>query len=1163
MALTIASLNVNGLAERHKRTQVFESLKSFYFDILFLQETHLANDTQGKAWENDWGGQCVWSPGSNRSSGVAAFVHPKSSVKIIQFHADLAGRVLSVKVEHEQHYFQVINIYAPNNPGERELFFDDLWRFKFPNLDTILVGDFNCIPDVILDKWGGDDGSGNRAISQLHAFTDSLSLEDYYRVSNPNGKIFTWFNASHSIGSRLDRFYTPKTWRSRVINHALTPFTYSDHSLITLKFSHGPRKSRGRGVWKLNTQLLKSESFCSAVESFWTEWQEHKPVFSDPRVWWDAGKLQIKEMAIAHSVTRARENKQTRRRLEQEFRLIMARGDANTATDHTRLTEIKSLLKALDDQVIQGSIVRSREQWIEHGEQPTKYFYQLEQSRQTRNAITALRDGAETVTSDKNILRVCREFYSNLYTAEPVDLECQDWLLNQLDKSLTSEDQAKCEGTLTLSECLEALNQMSTNKAPGADGLPTEFYQRFWGLLGEDLVATLNFSFVHGMLSDSQRQGIIRLLFKKDDPLLLKNWRPISLLNTDYKICTKVLANRLRKVLSVILHEDQTCGVPGRSIFENLFLLRDTLDYVNHKELSAVIISLDQEKAFDRVNHAFLQRILERFNFGPNFRQWVQTVYTDISSSVLNNGWLSSKFSLTRGVRQGCPLSPLLYCLVSETLGQALRRDPHIEGIPIPGSSGKESKVSQYADDTTLILANDFSITRSFNIINIFEKGSGSRLNTQKTEGLWIGSSAGRTSGPVNITWTTDKLKILGVYFGNTNVEHANWDNRIIKLEKRLNRWKQRTLSLKGKALIINSIGASGLWYTATVLPLPEWASTRITKAIYKFLWHDQTELVKRTTCQLPLSCGGLAVVNPGDKSKALKLRWIPYVGDPTYGSKWVFFARYWIGLALSRHVKSWDFLRSNSHPKYIGADPPMHFQHILTALNRLNVELTSLPNYRVKTFYKRLNSPAPQYLPCTGTWERHLHISLPWTTIWSSIYGGLSTNWEADIVWRLAHGVLKTRAYLKHWRRLAVSDSCARCGSVESFSHALCKCTVVPCVWTWVLSFLSKLYSTPVTLSDALILFKQGLPGTDTKSHELSYTFINISLNEIWAARNLATFEHTYLTALEIQHKISFRVRQRIRAAFRFNAQADFIRTWGHKSVFCELTQSKLHFFL
>lgn len=143
------------------------------------------------------------------------------------------------------------------------------------------------------------------------------------------------------------------------------------------------------------------------------------------------------------------------------------------------------------------------------------------------------------------------------------------------------------------------------------DGLPAEFYSRFWGLPGRDLVETNNFSFHEGFLSASQRQSILHILFKKDDPLSLKNWRPISFLNLDYKIATKVLLNGIQKVLPNILSEDQTCGIPGCSIFENLLLLQDAIDLAKHKQLPAAIIILDQEKAFDKVNHTFLQHVRE------------------------------------------------------------------------------------------------------------------------------------------------------------------------------------------------------------------------------------------------------------------------------------------------------------------------------------------------------------------------------------------------------------------------------------------------------------------------------------------------------------------------------------------------------------------------
>ena len=290
-----------------------------------------------------------------------------------------------------------------------------------------------------------------------------------------------------------------------------------------------------------------------------------------------------------------------------------------------------------------------------------RYFYQLKNLRQSRNAIHALQaDNNTTVKTSQGILRECNAFYKALYTEEPVGRQSQDWLLEQLDSTLTFKDQKLCKGELTFLECYTALSQMESGKLPGNDGFLAEFYSRFWGLLGHDLVEMLNFSFRKGYLSDSQCRGMLRLLYKKDDPLSLKNWRPIALLNLDYKIATKALSNRLRKVLPQILSEDQTCGVPGCSIFENLFFLLDTIDYAKIKQLSAAVISLDQEKALDRVNHAFLQCVLKRFNFGSDFCHWVGVIYTDISSVVINNGCCPQLFPSSEGLGWAAR-SPLCY----------------------------------------------------------------------------------------------------------------------------------------------------------------------------------------------------------------------------------------------------------------------------------------------------------------------------------------------------------------------------------------------------------------------------------------------------------------------------------------------------------------------
>ena len=204
---TLCSINVNGMAELSKRQRVFHSLLALNYDIYALQETHLSSLELGKTWEKEWGGRALWSPGTNRSSGTALLFNPRCKVDITDHNSDLAGRVVSAKLLIDNVSFQLINVYAPNDHSDRERFFDELWRFTFHNTDAIVVGDFNCVPDIGKDKFGGDACFGDRAIAQLHAFTSSLGLEDIYRIKNPTGRLFTWFNGNHTVGCRLDRFY--------------------------------------------------------------------------------------------------------------------------------------------------------------------------------------------------------------------------------------------------------------------------------------------------------------------------------------------------------------------------------------------------------------------------------------------------------------------------------------------------------------------------------------------------------------------------------------------------------------------------------------------------------------------------------------------------------------------------------------------------------------------------------------------------------------------------------------------------------------------------------------------------------------------------------------------------------------------------------------------
>lgn len=192
-------------------------------------------------------------------------------------------------------------------------------------------------------------------------------------------------------------------------------------------------------------------------------------------------------------------------------------------------------------------------------------------------------------------------------------------------------------------------------------------------------------------------------------------------------------------------------GVRNRYIGENVALLRDVAHFVNQENLSAAILSLDQEKAFDRVDWSVLRSTLRHMGFSPSFVSWVDLLYSQIRSSVLVNGYVPTPFQPTRGVRQGCPLSPLLYVISIEVLATNLRAHPDIVGLSLPRSSDPLPAVSLYADDTSVIVSSDAAIQAVFSTYAIFKRGTGSKLNLSKCKGLWLGAWKGRPDAPVAI----------------------------------------------------------------------------------------------------------------------------------------------------------------------------------------------------------------------------------------------------------------------------------------------------------------------------------------------------------------------------------------------------------------------------
>lgn len=455
------------------------------------------------------------------------------------------------------------------------------------------------------------------------------------------------------------------------------------------------------------------------------------------------------------------------------------------------------------------------------------------------------------------------------------DSDVQVDMLNCLSLTVPPSDVPLCEGHFPCEEVLLALKGMARGKTPGSDGLPVGFFTKFWDILGADLVEAFNSSYHDGFLPSSSCKGIITLIFKKGDRLDRKNWRPITLLNIDYKLCVRTLAGHLLKVIHHVVHSDQTCGIPGRYIAENVSLLRDVVDVTSELNLPAAILSLDQEKAFDCVNCAFMFSTLEKMGFGPSFIRWVPLLYSRAGCSILVNGYSSPVFYPSRGVRQGCPLSPLLYILTMEVLACNLRAHTDLVGIQLPNSSSRLPVVSLYADDTSAIVTSDPGIKAVFQTYSRFEKASGPKLNLGKCKGLWLGPWKSRSDAPVAIDWSSTMIKVLGIFIGFGGIIAANWEPCIEAVSKCLASWRLPSLSYSGRALVANALALSRIWYVASLTHMPLWVLSELNKPLFNFFWAGKRDLVRRDVVFQKTDLGGFSVVSISLKVQALLVQWV------------------------------------------------------------------------------------------------------------------------------------------------------------------------------------------------------------------------------------------------------------------------------------------------
>lgn len=903
-SLKLLSLNVNGLGGSTKRRTLFSMLATQHFDIVFLQETHHRDVSQGEEWAREgagqgrpWGGSSFWCHGTTASCGVAVLVAADSAISDpVVSHSSTEGRFLRLDFTWEDQGFSVVNVYAPSQSAHRRAFFlGDLAPALPADRHILLGGDFNCVSSD-LDVTPNAIGTRKTGyIDGLRVVEDTHDLQDAWRELFPGVRgISHTCHASHT-GGRLDRWLVPAILMPLIQKTDYVLGYPGDHQGVTLSIASPTAPDMGPGAWTFPLFLLDDAAYVKEMRGFISDFLQDFPVVPgfNRRQRWDFLKRSIRD----HSTEFARVQR-TRRRLRATAltnAAIAARQQFIAKPDdctQLRWRVAHTSLQIHNTEQAAAAALRAGILWQQYGEQSTYYFYHVAQQRARATRFTSVLDptpGSAPASLSTQMGRVragelLADFFSSdsptgLFQPPRTSPTASAELLASVDKRLSTASSLACEGDqpITLAELSSALRGMPNGKQPGSDGLPYEFLGVFWDDLGQELTDVLMEAFddpLGASLTPSQLLGTVTMIYKgrghRSDP---SSYRPITLLNCDIKLLGKALATRWGPHLSNVIDSTQTAFLPDRWIGDNVLSHMEEVDYLELNQEPGCLVFLDFSKAYDRLDRTWVHSCMQALGFGPDARRWVSLLHDGMHARVRYNGWLSPTFTVRSGLAQGSPLSPLLYVAAAQPLAAHLRAQVRTGSLtPISLPSGQAAPPShQHADDTTLHLRSRSDVAVALqSSVALFCAASGSSVNPSKSQGLEVGRPAAfqgvDPATEIPFVAKGQTIKHLGVRMGTDPTQAANemYKPILAAVRARVRHWSARQLSLLGRIHVAKQVLASVLTYHVTFVTPPPAVLRDLISSIMTFVSGTATTrmLPSKAVHSLPWDQGGTRLVS-------------------------------------------------------------------------------------------------------------------------------------------------------------------------------------------------------------------------------------------------------------------------------------------------------------